>query len=868
MSGGIYGLSGSGLDIDALVKKLMTAQRTGENTLIQKKTVVQWQKDAYNKVYDDINDFRNTIYQYKLHGTLNPNKVSSSNEAVVKATAGASAPEVSHTMTVTQLADGVKLTSSASLATPGTTVDKTSIATQFYSGMAVADIPKSIITISNGSASATIKVDPTGSLNDFVNQINGAHLNIYASYDSTLDRVFLGTTQPGASADISFAGSNAAGLSFLTDKLKLPAAMVPTGATIASSGTVKATTNIDPANQISTWFPTIADSTLKLTNSLTGKTESITINSTDTLKDVMSRINSGNNVMAAFDADTGQFSLSPSGLISMAKGEKLSSTATLSAAAGSSIASQFYQGMASADISPISITIGNGVNSKTINVNANGTLDDFINQINDSGLNVTAGYDSAKGAFTLTNNNTGDNSTISFAGSNAAGMNFLVNQLKMPAQVGTLSIDGSDQGAKDLLTKLNMPATFNSGKATTSTCSVTIPLDPTQTLKSQFSEFATNSGSFVLNMANGSSTGSVTIDPTTDTLNTLLSKINNAGVSATATYDSSTGKVTLKTTNGGSLSFSGSDARGTSFLANTLKLHQAGKDAAFNLDGMDLTESSNNFTIAGVTYNLNGVSPATSITDPTPQKVAISVSNDVEAEVTAVKNLVDAYNKILTNLNSKLDETRYTDYAPLTDDQKASMKDSEITAWNTKAQSGMLHRDSTISSLVDSMRNAFIGSISGLTGKYTNAAAIGLTTSNYMEEGKLHLDETKLRNALTDDPTILDKLFATAGTSTVGADGKVVTSTPTQGIAGRIYDAITTTMDKLYQKAGSTAIASSDVSSTLAKQLTDYTKRIKDVTTRDNDMEDTYYKRFNAMEAALAQLNQQNSTLASMLGTK
>ena len=80
--GGTYGLSGSGMDIDSIVKSLMTGQQAKTDALLQKKTVLQWQKTAYNTVYDDISNFRATVFNYKLQGTLSPNKVSSSNTSV------------------------------------------------------------------------------------------------------------------------------------------------------------------------------------------------------------------------------------------------------------------------------------------------------------------------------------------------------------------------------------------------------------------------------------------------------------------------------------------------------------------------------------------------------------------------------------------------------------------------------------------------------------------------------------------------------------------------------------------------------------------------------------------------------------------
>jgi len=745
---GIYGLSGSGMDVDAMVKSLMTARRAQDAGLTQKKTILEWQKAAKNKVYDSINNFRNTIFNYKLQATLNPNKVSSSNTGVATATARADAANVNHSLAVSQLADGVKMTSTASLSAAGTTVDRTTIASQFYSGTAVGSIPNMSITIANGSENSTIAVSPTGTINDFVSQINSAGINVTANYDSTLDRFFLTTNNSGATADISFAGSNTAGMSFLADKLKLPVAVIATGANVSSSSSVQGTVQIDPSKTLATQFKNLTDSTLQLANSVTGTTQTITIKTTDTLQDVMDSINSGSNATASFDASTGKFSITPT-------------------------------------------------------------------------------------------------------------------------KSGTLSIGTSDTSAKGLFSQLHLPTTFNAGKVTTSTSSVTIPLDKDAALNTQFTEFptispATDPASFTLKIANGTAAQtSVTINPKTDTLETMLTKIG-AVADVDASYDPDTGKVTLKSADGKNLNFAGSDATGSSFLANTLKIHQAGKDATFTLDGAALTQASNAFTIAGVSYNLTGVSAVTSSTDSTLQAMSIGVTSDVDKAVTSIKSLVDAYNVILTEVNGKRDETRYKDFLPLTDDQKSSMKEADITAWNLKAQSGMLHNDSTLNSLVNSMRNAFSNPISGLTGTYKNASSIGITTGAYTEKGKLYLDETKLRTALTADPTILNKMFASAGTNTAGT----TTIDPnTQGIAGRLYDALKTTMDLMATQAGTTATTATDTKSDIAKRMKEYTTRITAANDRADDIEAAYYTRFNAMETALSKLSTQSTWLSQQLSS-
>ena len=486
---------------------------------------------------------------------------------------------------------------------------------------------------------------------------------------------------------------------------------------------------------------------------------------------------------------------------------------------------------------------------KDITIKTTDTLQDVITKIFESG-NAEASFDPTTGQFSIT-----------------------------PTQNGTLSIEGSDESAIDLFSQLHMPATFNAGKVTTSTSSVNILLDNAALLKDQFAELDT-AGSFTLNIANGTDTPtSVVIDPTSDTLQTMLAKIN-AVPGVDASYDSITGKVTLKSDDGKNLSFTGSDAVGTSFLANTLKIHQAGQDAVFKLDGVPLSQANNSFSISGVTYNLTGVSAeakmlSSGVMDTTVGLATnITVTRDTDTAVANIQAFVDSYNKIMESLNDKLKETRYKDFFPLTDAQKAEMKDSEIIAWEAKAKSGMLHNDTTLTRLVNSMRNDFSSVVSGIAGVYdsdsgkttiyNSASSIGITTSaNYLEGGKLYLDTDKLREALDANPDALTELFGASGTT--NSDGTI--DGKTQGIAGRLYDQIKTTMDQLNEIAGITSNAQYDTESNYAKKIAAYDKQITSEASRFDNMQTAYYKQFNAMEVALQQLSTQSSWLASSFGT-
>ena len=192
------------------------------------------------------------------------------------------------------------------------------------------------------------------------------------------------------------------------------------------------------------------------------------------------------------------------------------------------------------------------------------------------------------------------------------------------------------------------------------------------------------------------------------------------------------------------------------------------------------------------------------------------------------------------------------------------MKDSDITAWNLKAQSGMLHSDTTLTSLVDTMRDVFNSPVSGITGAYNSASSIGITTGAYTEGGKLYLDTDKLKAAINANPNVLSQLFGASGQTTT--NGVTTTNTKTQGISGRLYDGLKTTMDQLVQIAGTTN-NTNDADSNYAKRIADYTTQISDEATRFTTIQSAYYTKYNAMEVALQKLNTQSSWLSSMLSS-
>ena len=67
-----------------------------------------------------------------------------------------------------------------------------------------------------------------------------------------------------------------------------------------------------------------------------------------------------------------------------------------------------------------------------------------------------------------------------------------------------------------------------------------------------------------------------------------------------------------------------------------------------------------------------------------------------------------------------------------------------------------------ISGVLSDMRLALGGAVEGLE-EYKSLADIGITTGTWFENGKLYLNEEKLRSALSDNADEVRDLFTQAG---------------------------------------------------------------------------------------------------------
>lgn len=116
---GIYGLSGSGLDIESLVKVGMMSKQNQLNKMQQTETTNMWLKDEWSTIYSKYNDFQSAMSNFKMQSSMSAMKANSANSSVVTATANGAAAAMTHQVTVSQLA-----TNAYVMTDNGATIDK------------------------------------------------------------------------------------------------------------------------------------------------------------------------------------------------------------------------------------------------------------------------------------------------------------------------------------------------------------------------------------------------------------------------------------------------------------------------------------------------------------------------------------------------------------------------------------------------------------------------------------------------------------------------------------------------------------------------------------------------------------------------
>lgn len=328
----------------------------------------------------------------------------------------------------------------------------------------------------------------------------------------------------------------------------------------------------------------------------------------------------------------------------------------------------------------------------------------------------------------------------------------------------------------------------------------------------------------------------------TDKISDVMSRINGSGVGVTAL--AANGKLSLSANSTGTgaegsikISADGNKLFEKLGLADATGKVAEGTNGSMVVNGVKMEGTSNKYNVSGYTVNVTNNIAATDA----PAKV--SSTTETKTIVDKVKEFITTYNGLIEDLNKRVSQKKNLSYQPLTDAQKAELKDDEIKKWEDKSKEGLLKSDATLNKVLSDMRSTLSNYGSG---SEDMLAKIGITTSKtWTDNGKLELDEDKLTKALEENPNIVSRIF-------VGDK-----ENNREGIIASLRTTAQNAVKDIEKTAGKAS--SAEDSYTLGKNLKDVNTKIDDWKDRLKGIEERYWKQFSAMEAAIQKANSQSS---------
>lgn len=273
-----------------------------------------------------------------------------------------------------------------------------------------------------------------------------------------------------------------------------------------------------------------------------------------------------------------------------------------------------------------------------------------------------------------------------------------------------------------------------------------------------------------------------------------------------------------------------------------------GQDSEIMLNGAIFTNNSNNFSINGLTIQALNVTAD-------DEEITITTDTDVDGIYDMIKGFLKDYNDLVKSVDVAYNAASSKGYEPLTSDEKDAMTDDEVKKWEEKIKDSLLRKDSTLGSVLDTMKND-MGMSFKVGDKSYSLSSFGISTLGYFsspenETGVYHIDGNK------------DDTYTSANTDKLKS---MIASDP-----DTVVTFFSQLASKLYKDLGNKMTASSTSSAytiyndkQMNTQYSEYNTKISEAEDKVTTWEDYYYSKFSAMESALAKMNAQSSSLTGL----
>ncbi|MBK9991785.1 MAG: flagellar filament capping protein FliD [Verrucomicrobia bacterium] len=298
---------------------------------------------------------------------------------------------------------------------------------------------------------------------------------------------------------------------------------------------------------------------------------------------------------------------------------------------------------------------------------------------------------------------------------------------------------GSATDSSNLLSALQL---FNNGTGTIASSNSIGTVNTKATLaNARLSQTITavdgsGNGTFALNGV------SIAYNINTDSLNDVITRINNSAAGVTASYDTASDRMVLTNTITGDVGFGLSETAGG--LLGSLGISMStvgatttrGKNAQFTING-GATISSTSNTLSSAVTGITGLT-VQATTDGTQ---TITIASNTTAMRSAIQTFIEKYNSVQSFIDTQ----------------------TSVSVKNGIVNASVLSNTREVENWAHVLRGKAFSAVSGLSGTISRLADLGIDftgTGNQL----LIRDSSKLDNALANNPTDVAAFFNTTST--------------------------------------------------------------------------------------------------------
>lgn len=276
-----------------------------------------------------------------------------------------------------------------------------------------------------------------------------------------------------------------------------------------------------------------------------------------------------------------------------------------------------------------------------------------------------------------------------------------------------------------------------------------------------------------------------------------------------------------------------------------------GTDAKIYLNDVEFTSSANTFEINGLTITCNATTGNDAIT--------LTTEDDTSGVYDMIKDFIKEYTALINEMDKLYNTKAKKGLEPLTDEEKDAISESEAEKIENSIKDAVLQGDSTLSAVSSAMKGIMRSGFK--VGDQTlYLYDFGIDTLGYLEAA----DNEKNAYYINGDEDNENSSIKNKSNDLMAA----ISKNPTQ-----VRDFFVQLSQSLKSKLND-LMKGTEYSSTytvyedkkMKEEYDDYTKKIKEEEEKLADYEDKWYKKFAAMETAMAKMQSNMNAVSSLFG--